>query len=328
MSMKKKERPITSFFAWEKTSEDTKSSHTTTDYASASTSTEKESTLCFETSSTDSRKSSSRRTDDVPEKPHQPKSVKFPMRDTWKQKRAFNLKWFDQFQFLHYRKDRDSVIFHTCALADKHKLLNIDTKKERNFIEAGFSNWKKAIEKFRSHADSVTHKKATEVLTRPAHINELLSQTVAAKKRENSRCMMKILENVVFLGKQRLALFADDDDKTGNFYQLILLRAKDDPALLKWIEKNYDRDMTPQAQNESIKLLALRLLRKIAADICSIGCYSLLADEATDVSSIEQLVIFIRSVTKDLIKEEDFVGLMPLEKANAANIERDSRRHL
>ena len=245
------------------------------------------------------------------------------MRDTGKQKRAFSLIWFDQFQFLHYREDRDSVIFHTCALADKHKLLNIDKKKERNFIETGFSNWKKAMEKFRSHADSVTHKKATEVLTRPAHINELLSQTVAAKKRENSRCMMKILENVVFLGKQRLALFADDDDKTGNFYQLILLRAKDDPALLKWIEKTYDRDMTPQAQNER-----LRLLRKIAADICSIGCYSLLADEATDVSSIEQLVIFIRWVTKDLIKEKDFVGLMPLEKENAANIERDSRRCL
>ena len=41
------------------------------------------------------------------------------MRDTGKQKRAFNPKWFDQFTFLHYREDSDSVICHTCALADK-----------------------------------------------------------------------------------------------------------------------------------------------------------------------------------------------------------------
>ena len=54
-----------------------------------------------------------------PEKPHQPRSIKFPMRDTGKQKRAFNRKWFDQFTFLHYREDSDSVICHTCALADK-----------------------------------------------------------------------------------------------------------------------------------------------------------------------------------------------------------------
>ena len=67
--------------------------------------------------SADSGKSSSS-TDDFPEKPHQPRSIKFPMRDTGKQKRAFNPKWFDQFTFLHYREDSDSVICNTCALTD------------------------------------------------------------------------------------------------------------------------------------------------------------------------------------------------------------------
>ena len=58
--------------------------------------------------SADSGKSSSS-TGDFPEKPLQPRSIKFPMRDTGKQKRAFNPKWFDQFTFLHYREDSDSV---------------------------------------------------------------------------------------------------------------------------------------------------------------------------------------------------------------------------
>ena len=68
--------------------------------------------------STDSGKSSSS-TGNFLEKPHQPRSITFPMRDTGKQKRAFNPKWFDQFTFLHYREDSDSVICRTCALADK-----------------------------------------------------------------------------------------------------------------------------------------------------------------------------------------------------------------
>ena len=91
---------------------------------------------------------------------------------------------------------------------------------------------------------------------------------------------MKILENIVYLGKQALAFRGDGDDKTGNFYQLVLFQAKDDPALLKWIDKTYDRHVTLQAQNEMLKLLALKLLRKIATDIRLSWCYSILADEA------------------------------------------------
>ena len=58
--------------------------------------------------SADSGKSSSS-TGNFPEKPLQPRSIKFPMRDTGKHKRAFNPKWFDQFTFLHYWEDSDSV---------------------------------------------------------------------------------------------------------------------------------------------------------------------------------------------------------------------------
>ena len=90
--------------------------------------------------------------------------------------------------------------------------------------------------------------------------------------------------------------------------------------LLKWINKTYDRHITPKAQNEILKLLALKLLRKIATDIRSSGCYSILADEATDVSNTQQLVICIRWVTEGLIVEEDFIGLMALNKASAQKI--------
>ena len=68
-----------------------------------------------------------------------------------------------------------------------------------------------------------------------------MSDAIAAEKKENIRCLIKILQNVLFLGRQGLALRGDEDDKSGNFYQLMLLRALDDPNLLKWINRNYDR---------------------------------------------------------------------------------------
>ena len=34
------------------------------------------------------------------------------------------------------------------------------------------------------------------------HIDELMSDAIAAEKKENTRCSMKVLQNVVFLGKQ------------------------------------------------------------------------------------------------------------------------------
>ena len=64
--------------------------------------------------------------------------------------------------------------------------------------------------------------------------------------------------------------------------------------------------MSSASQNEILKFLALKRLPKIASDIAITGCYSILADEYTDVSKTQQLVACIWWVTKDLEIEEDF----------------------
>ena len=144
-----------------------------------------------------------------------------------------------------------------------------------------------------------------------------MSDAIAAEKKENTCCLMKILQNIVFLGRNGLALRRDGDDKSGNFYQLMLLRALNDPGLLKRINRSYDRHMSSTSQNEILKLLCLKLLRKIASDTAITGCYSILADEATDTSNSQQIVVCIRWVTKDIEVKEDFIGLVLLERAQA-----------
>ena len=77
---------------------------------------------------------------------------------------------------------------------------------------------------------------------------------------------MKILQNFVFLGRQGHELRGDGDDKSGNIYQLMLLRTLDDPSLLNWINRSYDRHVSPASQNEILKFLALKLLHKIVSN--------------------------------------------------------------
>ena len=134
-----------------------------------------------------------------------------------------------------------------------------------------------------------------------------MSDAIAAENKENTRCLMKILQNVVFLGRQDLGIRGEGHDKSGKFCQLNY------PSFLNWINRSYDRHMSSTSHNKTLKLLALKLVCKIASYIAITGSYRVLADKATDISNTQQLMVCIRWVTKNLEVEEDFTGLVPLE---------------
>ena len=92
-------------------------------------------------------------------------------------------------------------------------------------------------------------------------------------------------------------LRGNGDEKPGKFYQIMLLRVLDDPSLLKWISRSYDRRMSSTSQNEILKLLALKISRKIVSEIEITGCCSILDNEAVDVSNTQQLVVCIDVIT-------------------------------
>ena len=50
--------------------------------------------------------------------------------------------------------------------------------------------------------------------------------------------------------------------------------------------------MSLNNRNEILQIMALNVLHGIASDMVESGHYSIMADESTDVSNIEQLVIF------------------------------------
>ena len=127
--------------------------------------------------------------------------------------------------------------------------------------------------------------------------------------------LMKLLQNIKFLARQGLPLRGDQGQ--GNFDQLILLRAEDDPSLLEWIRKKADKFTSPEIQNEILKIMALKLLRTIAAGIHESPYFTVMIDETTDITNKEQCTVCIRWVDKNLEVFKDFIGFWQVSSIDA-----------
>ena len=133
--------------------------------------------------------------------------------------------------------------------------------------------------------------------------------------------MLKILSNVRFLARQALPLRGDGKGTDSNFNQLYLLRENDHPILRKWrTAKKTDKYVHNTIQNEMMKIMALQVLREVAQNIQSADFYSIMGDEATDISNVSQLVICLRWIDDDLVAHDEFIGLKEMPCTNADSI--------
>ena len=262
-------------------------------------------------------------------KPVQPLQFHFPKREFGKTKivkRAFQAQWFGKWQWLHYDCARDLVFCHTCVTACKTGKLRLSkgNVKDSAFLFAGFSNWKDATVAFGSHEKSTTHKRAVEgIITLPQttrDVGELLSSAHAAEKRSNRQCLITIAENIRFLARQGIALRGDGNEGDSNFTQLLRLRAVDQPQLLTWLERKTDKYTSPQVQNEILTVMACTVLRIICETIQKARYFSVMADEVTDSSNKEQVVVCFMTVDEQFDPHEDFVGLYQVDSIESSSI--------
>ena len=106
--------------------------------------------------------------------------------------------------------------------------------------------------------------------------------------------------------------FCGNEDQ-GNFDQLMKLSSKIDPRITSWVEKKRNKYLHSDSQNEILKLTSFTMLRDITKNINDNVFFSIMADEATDSSKNEQLVVFIRWVDNNFEAHEDFIGIHAVE---------------
>ena len=92
-----------------------------------------------------------------------------------------------------------------------------------------------------------------------------MQSELTKQKIENRQMLLKILSNIRFLARQSIAIRDDGDEENSNFIQLFNLCGEDDPKFAKWLEKNTDKYVSADIQNELLKVMGLQVLRDIGA---------------------------------------------------------------
>ena len=140
-------------------------------------------------------------------------------------KRRFLQGWMTSFPWISYDKTNDAVLCSTCREIFHTMGLPFSTKKETIFIETGFKNWKKAIEKFKLHEKSMCHREAVVKMHALKSSVDVSAQLSDQRKKEmmlNRTCLKKIFSSVLYLACQGLAIRGHNDDASNftNFFAI------------------------------------------------------------------------------------------------------------
>ena len=127
---------------------------------------------------------------------------------------------------------------------------------------------------------SLCHKHAVTMLAQPGHVDEQLKERLKSQKEENRNCLLKIVQIYpIFLTKALLFVRAS---KTRS--QISSSSSFSELKMMKCFESGLKSLMTsiwaPNAQNETLQIMALKVQWGIASDIAESGYYSIMADRA------------------------------------------------
>ncbi|CAK9301913.1 unnamed protein product [Gordionus sp. m RMFG-2023] len=155
-------------------------------------------------------------------------------------------------------------------------------------------------------------------------ISSIIDKNRVKIAKENRGKIKLTIGAILYCGLQGLALRGHKDsgslnfnnnDNEGNFRGLLKFKALGDPVLMEsLISTNKNATyLSPRIQNEIIDICNNIILEKLIVEINSAPCFSILADETTDIAGIEQMSLCARYVDthKNIIKEM-FLQFIPV----------------
>ncbi|KAI5343730.1 hypothetical protein L3X38_011606 [Prunus dulcis] len=239
--------------------------------------------------------------------PCQPKDHTFPQTDLSGYDRRFNVKWFDEFDWLEYSISKDAAFCLYCYLFKSN--FKIGQGCSDVFTEVGFTNWKKK-DKIRQHVGGVgsvhnqSRQYCVDLMNQKQHI-----QTVLIKQSDQARidyriCLTASLDCVRFLLKQGLPFRGNDESDTsnnkGNYVELLQFLADHDEKVKAVVLENAPGNLkfiAPTIQKDLVNACATETIKKIIKDMDG-AFFSLLVDESRDISVKEQMAVVFRYVDK------------------------------
>ena len=144
---------------------------------------------------------------------------------------------------------------------------------------------------------------------------------------ENRKKLLGLISTIEFCGRQNIALrghrsetwnpSSDElpDSNPGNFLALLQFRheagdlsVQQDFHTIPGCGSHSTTYRSPQVQNELVECCGEVILESVLEEVRAAPFYSVLADEAADVSNQEQMALVVRFVDKDNNIREEFLG--------------------
>ena len=238
--------------------------------------------------------------------------------------RTIQQAWYGRFPWITVCTSSFRIYCYVCRSAMKHELVTFTKHQQSTFVKDGFSNLKKALQRFQEHEHSEMHKEASLKLAAKSSkvdVAAQISQEHDKQAKEHREMLLKVLRCIRYLTRQGLAMRGHREDSEsfeGNLYQLLLLQAVDSPRFGQWPKK---RDyISPEITNKLVVLMGQSVLRDFLAKIRSCQFFSIIADEATDISHNEQMCLAVRWVDEEYQINESALGLFQLPDTKGLTI--------
>ena len=230
--------------------------------------------------------------------------------------RTFQENWKTMFHWLFYENEKERAFCSTCKTASEEGMplptSSTQISSFKCFVEDGFKNWKKALEKFRSHEKSDFHRAAAFMLSsnKKQSVSQLIVSGHTEEMKENRIALVKIFTSLRLLGRQGLPIRGKVDEES-NLMNLLDERADDVVELRNWLKrKSKFKWLSPEITNEILTAFSHAILEQLRNEVLTInaGYYGIILDETSDVANKEQISFCFRVVHENFLIEELFFG--------------------
>lgn len=256
----------------------------------------------------------------------------FPVKENKNKKLKFQKHWFEKWHWLCYSEIFEAAFCKYCVLFLTNEVGKSKSQATGKLVSQPFDDWKHALELFNYHSNLQYHKSSIEVYTNLNNIenkSRVSIHNILDKKRQeevlkNRERLGSIIKTVLFCGRQGIPLRGhldygplnlneEPDHNEGNFRALLRFRAESGDKILTEHLENCGRNsyISWRTQNEVISAANDIILKKIVERINRSQCFSVLADETTDIATVEQFSVCVRFIENDKICEE-FLQFIPV----------------
>ncbi|XP_050064693.1 52 kDa repressor of the inhibitor of the protein kinase-like [Aphis gossypii] len=262
-----------------------------------------------------------------------PPDFAFPEKIEGKQKRKFQYKYLTTFPWLAYSHQKEGAYCKQCILF-AFSGGGIANQRLGKLVTEPMVKFKDAINEFKNH-----EKKEYHLLGGSKAVDVLLDKHKQQVIDSNRKRIVPIIKTILFCARNNLPLRGHRESgllssseirssclngEQGVFRALLSFRVESgDTALLNHIEtspKNCTM-ISSRIQNEIIVAVGDVIVGKIVERIKKCKFFSILVDETTDISTIEQMTVCIRYVdTSCWIIREDFVGFVEMNSTTGLTI--------